>query len=114
MSLCYSASLTPLCSLPLGYTPSPLLLLISPPLPPISPGYTIPGGSDWGGLNDRLGVGPRSISLPALKRLSVVRALVEQGGYHSLNAERVYLAQMAFLKVKVGGGERGGGGERRE
>ncbi|GJP75830.1 hypothetical protein CLOP_g6229 [Closterium sp. NIES-67] len=73
-----------------------------PPLAVLDPiAYTIPGGSDWGGLNDRLGMGGRKASWKALRRLSVLRPLVEQGGYSELNAERVYLAQMAFLQVQV-------------
>ncbi|CAI5527780.1 unnamed protein product [Closterium sp. Naga37s-1] len=73
-----------------------------PPLAVLDPiAYTIPGGSDWGGLNDRLGMGGRKASWKALRRLSVLRPLVERGGYSELNAERVYLAQMAFLQVQV-------------
>ncbi|CAI5536074.1 unnamed protein product [Closterium sp. Naga37s-1] len=73
-----------------------------PPLAVLDPiSYTIPGGSDWGGLNDRLGMGGRKASWKALRRLSVLRPLVERGGYSELNAERVYLAQMAFLQVQV-------------
>lgn len=75
------------------------------PPPPLAvldqEGYTIPGGSDWGGLNDRLGMGPRNISLLALRRLSAMNALVLRGGFEQLNAERVYRAHMAYLGIQV-------------
>eukprot|EP00897_Mesotaenium_endlicherianum_P006781 jgi/Mesen1/6130/ME000313S05252 len=64
-------------------------------------GYTIPAGSDWGGLNDRLGMGSRAISWLGLRRLSVLRELADDGGYSALNAEKTYLAQMEFLNIKV-------------
>eukprot|EP00271_Cylindrocystis_brebissonii_P021901 TRINITY_DN8156_c0_g1_i1.p1 TRINITY_DN8156_c0_g1~~TRINITY_DN8156_c0_g1_i1.p1 ORF type:complete len:792 (+),score=118.64 TRINITY_DN8156_c0_g1_i1:1682-4057(+) len=65
-----------------------------------SRGYTIPAGSDWGGLNDRLGVGRRSVGLKGLRRLSVIPGLAS-AGYAKLNAERMYLAQMEHLHVKI-------------
>lgn len=75
------------------------------PPPPLADfdrtGYTIPAGSDWGGLNDRLGVGRRGVSWLGLRRLSVLRQLAADGGYSQLNAEKTFRAQMEFLNVKV-------------
>lgn len=65
-----------------------------------STGFTIPEGSDWGGLNDRLGVAYRRVSWLGLKRLSVLKELAE-AGYSDLNAEKAFRAQLEHLKVKV-------------
>ncbi|CAI7884311.1 unnamed protein product [Closterium sp. NIES-54] len=73
-----------------------------PPLPPaLHPSaYTIPFGFDWGGLNDRLGIGSWAASQVALRRLSALQDLFS-AGYRALTSEKAFRAQMEAGGVAV-------------
>ncbi|CAI5954271.1 unnamed protein product [Closterium sp. NIES-65] len=72
-----------------------------PLLPSLHPSaYTIPFGFDWGGLNDRLGIGSWAASKVALRRLSALQDLFS-AGYKALTSEKAFRAQMESGGVAV-------------
>ncbi|KAJ7532865.1 hypothetical protein O6H91_13G023200 [Diphasiastrum complanatum] len=74
------------------------------PIPGISSlmegSYLVPYGSQFGGFNDRVGIGDRETSRVALQRLSLLPRLYNQS-YRKLNSERLFRAQMISAKIKV-------------
>ncbi|KAJ7518268.1 hypothetical protein O6H91_21G061700 [Diphasiastrum complanatum] len=76
----------------------------SGPLPPlehfINGYYFVPYGSQFGGFNDRLGIGDRSTSQIALARLSLLSTIHHQG-YRKLNSESAFKAQLESAKIKI-------------
>eukprot|EP00850_Spirogloea_muscicola_P000592 SM000002S05672 [mRNA] locus=s2:1552679:1554513:+ [translate_table: standard] len=62
--------------------------------------YTVPFGCEYGGLNDRFGMGDMVYSTVALRRLSLLNQL-HKAGYRGLNSERAFQAQMTLNHVPV-------------
>lgn len=62
--------------------------------------YTIPPGTDWGGFNDRLGIGPRDLALAAMERISLLPHLARRG-YSELNGEKSLQRQLEIQNIPV-------------
>ena len=71
-----------------------------PPLDQLDPlHYTLPLGLNFGGWNDRAGIGGLSSSQPALQRLSSLPRVVDMA--HHTNSESVYKAALAEAHINV-------------
>ncbi|KAH7288821.1 hypothetical protein KP509_31G044800 [Ceratopteris richardii] len=63
-----------------------------------SAAYTVPVGSEFGGLNDRLGVGSWETTKVALARLSLIPTL-HVSGARGCNSERSFKDQLMVMKI---------------